>query len=311
MGQIAEHDPQPGQGLAPLLLQLIEPQLIASGHCLQTPSKSNARFWGGIARRSVEMIRPAVQLPDLPSADHGISNTAAVFGRLQRWKGPHILCAALRLLGSRGPIVDWYGGVKPWGSEGLAADRFLAEGYPDVWGHKFHHHAAVPRTAVADRQARALFNIVPSTWDVFNFTAVEAMAAGRPTIVSTGAGASELIVDGQNGFTFANQDPEDLAAAIDRVLSLSDRQRREIGMTGRETVRTELDPVRITEERLVAYEEAIQSFNLRSPLRPSHWLTNVLEVPPAHQIDPSELLESFPMRTLGKHLGKRLVRKFG
>ena len=311
MGQIAEHDPQPGQGLAPSILHLIEPQLISAAHCVQTYSESNAGFWANMARRPVPVIRPAFALPTLPRGSQEIADSAAVLGRLQRWKGPDILCDALRLLGSRAPDVDWYGGVKPWGGIGLTADRFLAEGYPDIWAHKFHHHAAVPRHAVVGIQARALFNIVPSTWDVFNFTAVEAMAAGRPTIVSTGAGASELIADGVNGFTFANQDPADLAAAIDRVLSLSDQQRRDIGMAGRETVRTELDPARIAEQRLVAYEEAIHSFKGSPPRKPGHWITNLLASPPPHLIDPSELLAAFPMRILGKHLGNRLARKIG
>lgn len=309
MGQIAEHDPQSEQGFTPSLLQLIEPQLISAAHCVQTYSTSNAGFWANMAGRSVGMIRPAFALPAVSKGSQEVGKRAAVFGRLQRWKGPDILCDALRLLGSRAPEVDWYGGAKPWGENGLTADRFLAEGYPDIWAHKFHHHAAVPRDVVAGIQARALFNIVPSTWDVFNFTAVEAMAAGRPTIVSTGAGASELIVNGVNGFTFENQNPQDLAAAVDRVLSLSDRQRRDIGMAGRETVRTELDPARIAEQRLVAYEEAIQSFKVSPPSTPGHWLANLLASPPPQQIDPSELLEAFPMKILGTHMKDRLLRR--
>ena len=62
-----------------------------------------------------------------------------------------------------------------------------------------------------ERQRSALFNLVPSTWDVFNFTAVEAMASGRPAIVSTGAGASELIEDGVNGYLFQAGDADALA----------------------------------------------------------------------------------------------------
>lgn len=310
MGQIADHDPQVAQGIEPALVQLLEPQLIAAAGCVQTYSESNARFWQTMTGRTVQMIRPAFALPDLPSGTDGISSSAAVFGRLQQWKGPHILCEALRLLDSRAPDVDWYGGVKPWAGDGLTADRFLADGYPDLWNQKFHHHSTVSRPVVAEIQARALFNIVPSTWDVFNFTAVESMAAGRPTIVSTGAGASELIVDCENGFTFVNEDPESLATAIDCILSLTERRRREIGEAGRETVRFELDPTRIAEQRLAAYEEAIRSFRTSPPQRPNSWFRDFLGARAECEVDASELLEVFPIATIGKHMKDRLLHRF-
>lgn len=309
VGQIAEHDPQPRQGIESALAQLIEPQLIAAAHRVQTYSSGNAAFWQAMTNRPVEMIFPAFMMPARANDAETSFSRAAVFGRLQSWKGPHILCEALRMLGSKAPDLDWYGGVKPWGKEGVAADKFLEEAYPDVWGKRFHHRAAILRSAVASIQAEALINIVPSTWDVFNFTAVESMAAGRPTIVSTGAGASELVVDGENGFTFANKDPESLAEAIDGVLTLPEGRRREIGNAGRETIRIALDPRRIAEQRLVAYEDAIRSFAENPPQRPNTWLADFLSLNPEHGTDAREVLEAFPMALLGDHMKERVLRR--
>ncbi len=53
-----------------------------------------------------------------------------------------------------------------------------------------------PFEQTARLQAQAAFMVVPSLWDTFNFTCVEAMWSGRPVICSRGAGASELIEDG-------------------------------------------------------------------------------------------------------------------
>ena len=68
------------------------------------------------------------------------------------------------------------------------------------------------------------------------------MASGRPTIVSSGAGASELIEDGVNGFLFAAGDPDGLAEVLEHVLGESPARLAEIGRAGQETVRTALDP---------------------------------------------------------------------
>lgn len=310
MGQIAECDPQHGHELEDAFVRLIEPQLIAASHRVQSYSEQNARFWEAMTGRPVAMIRPALSLPEVPDAG-GVADTAAVFGRLQRWKGPHILAAALRRLGSAAPVVDWYGSVKPWERGDWPADRRLATDFPDVWGTRLRHHPAVPRDAVSRLQARALFNVVPSTWDVFNFTAAESMAAARPTIVSTGAGASELIVDGENGFLFEREDIDGLAEAIERVLALPEPRRREIGRAGRETVRVELDPARIAEQRLEAYEEAIRSFRLDPPPRPNPWLVDLLTPQPGRAIDAGAVLESVPMRTIAGHAKRRVWRRLG
>lgn len=308
IGQIAEHDPQHGQSLEAHMVQMLEPQLLAAAHHVQSYSQANADFWRNTANRPVSMIRPAMALPT-SSHGHDIRPDAAVFGRLQRWKGPHVLCEALRTLGARAPEITWYGGVKPWGTENLSAERHLAGAYPEVWGRSLHHHGPVDRQSVADIQARSLFNVIPSTWDVFNFTAVEAMASGRPTIVSTGAGASELIRDGDNGFVHRNEDPVSLAAAIDRVLSMTESQRSEIGAAGQATIRDELDPARIAAQRLAAYSKAIDDFATSPPRRPNAWLCELLHRQPAQHFDREDILETVPIRLLARHLKTRLTRR--
>jgi len=311
MGQVAQHDPQRGQELEASVIQMLEPQLLAAAHSVQSLSSSNVHFWERMTGCRVSMIRPAFALPDLPDDAESVSQAAAVFGRLQRWKGPHILCAALRKLGSAAPAVNWYGAVNPWQSSDWPADKRLATDFPDVWGVHLHHRMAVPRDVVTKIQARALFNLAPSTWDVFNFTAVESMAAARPTIVSMGAGASELIIDGESGFLFENENPSSLADAIERVLVLSESRRREIGYAGRETIRKELGPERIAQQRLAAYDQAIRAFRESPPPKLNPWLAHLLTLRPERRLDPGALLELIPMRAIAGHMKDRLLRKLG
>lgn len=60
--------------------------------------------------------------------------------------------------------------------------------------------------------------LVPSTIEGFNLTAVESWIHKKPSIVSKGAGVSELVHDEVNGFTFNPLDDADLAEKLRRVL---------------------------------------------------------------------------------------------
>jgi UDP-glucose:(heptosyl)LPS alpha-1,3-glucosyltransferase len=62
------------------------------------------------------------------------------------------------------------------------------------------------------------FLVLPTLYDPFANVCLEALACGLPVITTEDNGASELIHDGQNGFTVADpRDPPELAAALDSV----------------------------------------------------------------------------------------------
>lgn len=60
--------------------------------------------------------------------------------------------------------------------------------------------------------------LVPSHKEGFNLTTVEAWLHKKPVIVSTGAGSSELVNEGVNGFAFVRNDAEDLRRKIEQLL---------------------------------------------------------------------------------------------
>jgi glycosyltransferase involved in cell wall biosynthesis len=60
---------------------------------------------------------------------------------------------------------------------------------------------------------------VPSTREGFGTTAVEAWMRGKPVVLSRGAGASELVVEGVNGLTHEPEDVPALAEHLSRVLA--------------------------------------------------------------------------------------------
>ena len=233
-----------------------------------------------------------------------------VVGRVQRWKGPEILCAALQRLGTRAPAVDWVGRDTAWGARESSTATHLSRAFPSVWGQRINHCLPEAPQEIARRQATALFNLVPSTWDVFNFTAVEAMASGRPTIVSTGAGASELIEDQVNGYLFAAGDA-DCARRCARPSfgrepraswrrSARPREKR----SARCWIRTPLPP-----QRVAAYRAVIDVFHSQPPLPATGWVGDICR--PTEPLKGNEMafLDHHPLRAIAAHMLARGRRK--
>lgn len=77
--------------------------------------------------------------------------------------------------------------------------------------------------------------LVPTKYEAFGLTVLEAMATGLPVLVSQEAGAAELIEDGRNGLLLDDpRDVNEIAGWLDEVLSDHDL-RRELGERARQT----------------------------------------------------------------------------
>jgi len=75
--------------------------------------------------------------------------------------------------------------------------------------------------------------VLPSRIEGFGLVVCEGWVYGKPAIVSSGAGVSELIIDGANGYIFRSGDHQELAQKIDIVLKDPDKY----GLMGKETVK--------------------------------------------------------------------------
>ena len=175
----------------------------------------------------------------------------AVFARLQNLKGCEILAEALAECPSI--EVHWYGADMGNTADGGKWSESLARRYPKVFGQKFFYKGVVTPDRVPDLMAQADFVCVPSLWDVFNLSAVEAMESGKVVLCSRQAGAEMLIEDGVNGFLFEPDQPGDLAAKLKQILQTSPEERERIGCVAREIIRKQLNPDQIIEQRIAYY----------------------------------------------------------
>ena len=307
-GQIDLHDPVRGEEVQGSLIRMFERVGVAQASRAQGYSEANAQFWRRQAGSRVDCIRPAWR-PLLPPSEAPLrTERGLVVGRVQRWKGPEVFCDALHRLGSRAPLVDWVGRDMPFETRRTSTSDYLRRKWPDVWGPIVKQRAQSSFEDTARLQAGAAFAVVPSLWDTFNFTCVEAMGAATPVICSTGAGASELIQDGVNGFTFESGDANSLAAALERLLAMGEDARRRLAEEGRETVLRELDREAICRKRLAAYEELRQT-GASEPLPSGDWLRLACEPGETSMRNSLDFLEHLPLRSLVGHGVRRALRK--
>ncbi|WOO40808.1 glycosyltransferase family 4 protein [Rubellicoccus peritrichatus] len=179
-------------------------------------SPSNAKEWTKALRQEITFVPPPFILPGrLEKQSSGKEIKGIVVGRLQDWKGAIVLAQALEKLPDTLPLsIDWIGADTQSSPKGESMAKWLESEFPKVWARRFNWLGPLPRNEVAQRQSEADFALIPSNWDTLNFTALEAMSAGTPVIISTAAGASYLVESGHNGFVFPAGD----ADALNKIL---------------------------------------------------------------------------------------------
>jgi glycosyltransferase involved in cell wall biosynthesis len=165
--------------------------------------------------------------PDRRLAELGVPPGAPVVGlvaRLQRWKGVHVLVAALpELLRSQPDAhVVVVGGDHP-----------LEPGYREELG------ALAGRLDVADRVHMAGYQPDAGAWmrefdvvvhasenEPFGLVVLEAMALGKPLVAGAEGGPAEIVRDGVDGILVPFGDSHALAARVSELLADPDRGRR-------------------------------------------------------------------------------------
>jgi glycosyltransferase involved in cell wall biosynthesis len=177
----------------------------------------------------------------------------AFVGRVSPEKGVHVLLDAFAHVVARWPNVE----LDIIGPEcslpvdflvGLSSDPLVAEltafyrdGSYDVhlrkrinkaWEHKVKFIGNIRNDDLAQRYHAADILINPSLSESFGMTVVEAMACGKPVIVTRVGGMQETVQHGKNGLLVRPGDAMDLAEAILYLLH-NDELRAAMGREGR------------------------------------------------------------------------------
>lgn len=305
IGQIDYYDPKLDSLMQGHLIRLLEAALLSIAEELSSYSITNVRYWQNITNRSVSYILPPLPCTSSTQSTN-LGTNGLVVGRIQYWKGVSVLCEALKQMGNQSPIIDWIGRDTAYGNSQTSMSDYLSLHYPDIWGKKIKPIGTFSPDKICQFQANAKFIIVPSIWDVFNFTCIEGMYHGKVVLCSDNAGASELITNGVNGLTFQGNNFNSLVEALNTLISWNDRQLEDVGRNARETVTKLLDCSLVTKQYIEFYQSLIE--RKKRYIKPNQWLIDA--VSPREKLEkPLSFLDNFPLKDLSRYTTDRFIKK--
>jgi glycogen synthase len=160
----------------------------------------------------------------------------AYFGRLETRKGVHVLVRAMREVWKRVPDAQLVllGADNPW--RGKSMMEHLRELVAPSES-RLHLLGPQPPERVFPALAAADVVALPSLWENFATAALEAMALGRPMVVTSGTGFDEFIGPGREALMVPRGDSSALADALVRLIEDGDLRAR-LAATAAETART-------------------------------------------------------------------------
>lgn len=100
--------------------------------------------------------------------------------------------------------------------------------------------------------------VLPSYREGKGMTLVEAACMGKPLIATNVPGCKDVIDDSINGYLCKVKDSTDLAEKMEKVLSLTDEQRKAIGKAGREKIVKEFDEKIVINKYLEVIEDILK-----------------------------------------------------
>lgn len=183
--------------------QLVTSFELSADHVTHIPNGIDPDLW----RRAGSAKLPSGPRPRL----------VASWGRVQYEKGFQVLARAMHEVRSR--VVDVHGVIAGRGSYLPELQTQMdVEGVSDI--------VELPGF-LADHELRSLVHrcgcvVIPSLYEPFGIVALEALAAGAPLIVARTGGLAELVAGTEAAITFEPGNPDDLADAIEQVLTNQD-----------------------------------------------------------------------------------------
>ena len=196
----------------------------------------------------------------LPPAGPGILRVGLV-GTFARWKGHEVFLRALSLMSPAAPIRGYIAGGPIYQTNG--SQRTITE--LKELARDLGLSGRVGFTGMLQNPAeaiRALDVVVHASTEAepFGLVIVEAMACGKPVIVSKGGGASELVQDRVNALTHKPGDAAGLAALI-RELAEDPRLRVKLGEAARSTAEKRFSRLRFGKEFVQIYTKLVSTQN--------------------------------------------------
>jgi glycogen synthase len=229
--------------------------------------------WGLDASR-FRIVRNPLNLDRFHPAEPGArapGERVLFVGHIQPLKGMHELIAAVPMVSSRHPEArfqlvgnDTRTGPDRTSLRNALEQTLRSQGALD----RVQFRDPLPQSDLPPLYQDCSVFVLPSHHDVYPNAVLEAMGCGRPIVVTSTAGAAELVSESGCGIVVPPNDTHALAAALSEILAMPAPVRDEMGARGRRLVEQVCATPVIAAQAIAAYREAIGRY--RSPSTRSH-----------------------------------------
>lgn len=262
-----------------------EDYCIRAADALLCPS----RYLADQARDHYELPDGAIQVIPLPikpssyiNRDTNTWKTGSILyvGRLERRKGIlNWLQAAVTAAYENPQLRFEFVGANCLSTDLLNGEDIIASLVPKELENRFHFHGQRKQADLPLFLSEARLAVVPSRWENFPNTCLEAMGSGLPVIATREGGMVEMIEDGRTGWLAASPDARGLYEALQRALCTSEVDLANMGAAACASIQKKCDNSKVIQEhlrfrRLVFDKGAVHSLFLpRKPVsgdRSSH-----------------------------------------
>lgn len=253
-----------------LMAKRLEDYSIAAADALLCPS----RYLAGQVESSHKLQEGTVCVIPYPLGDspflerdkniweHG---TICYSGRLERRKGIiEWIDAAVSVARSYPQVQFEFIGANVLGTGEMSGEEFVQRRIPDDLLPRFRFQGQQSRSSLFHFLAKARIAVVPSRWENFPNTCVEAMCSGLPVIASCEGGMAEMIQDGRTGWLAGYQGSDGLAEALTRAIETPSAMLPVMGRNASSDIRHLCDNKKIVERQLNFRRQIVQREAKRS-----------------------------------------------
>ncbi|HEX2981550.1 MAG TPA: glycosyltransferase [Anaerolineaceae bacterium] len=166
---------------------------------------------------------------------------------------------------------------------------------------------SIPSAKLYQRLRQAEVCIMPSTFENFPYTVIEAMAHGAISLVSASGGHREIVQDGLSGFVFDHSLPDSFAERLTCALNLSDGERQAISEAAQNRIRDLCGYASVYPRKIEALEK-VHASGSTTRLFPFIRGAQTVRAPAGRQEDhPGLLSVVIPFFNAGAFLGDALA----
>lgn len=206
-----------------------------------------------LADNAVRVIPlPVSEFPRQARNDGTWENGAICYvGRLEERKGVLEWIEGALSIARKNPKASFqFIGSNELGDNDISGPELLDRMIPADYRPRFNFLGEQQRSAIPALLAKARIAVVPSRWENFPNTCIEAMSSGLPVIATRTGGMAEMIEDSHSGWLVERADSQLLAAALQRALETAPQQLATMGAHAAEAIRRKCDTATVLDQHL-------------------------------------------------------------